>query len=366
MVSKTNIIIRRIALSLALVISAAGIINAQYSNFSSQSRFGDNLSIGLEFGTQTNLNEWKTPQGAIIGINLNKDLTPYFGLSLEGVLGLNNNPDWFVELGSIEDGAGVNNLSGFITGRWNVTNTVCGFKGYRRAFEVETNVGVGYGRFYPMHQGLHYWNGFQVKTGLNFNIFVEKTRCFAINIRPAVLWNVTQTGQFDSRYAVAQLSLGFSYHFKTSNGTHYFVKSDVSQLEEELAALTSINGNLQNQWDNRPILEKEVFVEKVVESAVPTKPKYVEMTYIVNFALNSSSLLGNAKSELDKIPSNSTVEIAGYASPEGPEGYNKSLSQQRADSVKKYLESRGVKVTKAVGYGATNPESNRLVIVNVL
>lgn len=338
---------------------------AQFSNFSSESKFTDNWSIGFDAGIQTNLNDWKNSHGAIFGLNLNKDLTPYFGLSIEALAGGDVTSNWFKDRKYYHNGKSIDYLSGFLTGRWNVTNSFGGFVGHRRVFEIETNVGVGYGRFFP-GKGYSCWNAFQAKTGLNLNFYVDEAKSLAINIRPAVIWNLSQTGQFDSRYGVAQITAGLTYHFLTSNGTHYFVKSGVSQLQEELAALAAINANLQNQWDNRPIVEKEVFVEKVIENATPSKPVYVEKTFIVNFALNSSSLLGNAKAELDKIPSNATVNIAGYASPEGPAVYNKDLSQERADAVKKYLESRGVKVNQAIGYGSNNAESNRLAVINIV
>lgn len=54
---------------------------------------------------------------------------------------------------------------------------------------------------------------------------------------------------------------------------------------------------------------------------------------------------------------NMTVEIGGYTDNTGPEEYNKTLSQKRADSIKKYLTSHGIADSRieAVGYGITNP-----------
>lgn len=342
-------------------------VKAQYSNFSTDSRFTDNWSIGFEGGIQTNLNNWKNSHGAIFGLNLNKDLSPYFGLSIEALGGGDVTPNWFADGSYFKNGKGFDYLTGFLTGRWNVMNSFGGFKGYRRIFEIETNVGVGYGRFFPDKDFAHYWNAFQFKTGLNLNFYVDEAKSLSINVRPAIIWNLSQTGQFDSRYGVAQVTAGITYHFKTSNGTHYFVKSPVSQLSEELAALTAINNDLQAQWANRPIVEKEVIVEKVVETPQPElTAQLVEKTYVINFAWDSSGLLGDAKEILNQIPVGASVEVAGYASPEGSKSYNLKLSQRRADAVSEYLESRGVKVSKSVGYGADNEEANRLVIVNIL
>ena len=340
---------------------------AQYSNFNSHSRFGDNWSLGAEVGLQTNLNKWDKSDGAEFGLNLNKDFTPYFGLSLEALAGANNIENWYPYETEYNSGKGFNTLTGFLTGRWNITNSLGGFPGHRRIFEIETNVGPGYGRFYAHNNNIKNWNAFQFKAGLNLNFYVNEDRSFAINIRPAAIWNLSQTGKFDSRYAVAQINLGFTYHFMTSNGTHYFVKSDVSQLKDELAALTALNADLNAQWANRPIVEKEIVVEKVIEAAPQPKQTttYFDNTFVVNFAFDSSELTPEAKANLDKVPTNATATVAGYASPEGNKAYNLKLSDRRADAVKNYLEARGVKVTKATGYGAENAESNRLVIVTI-
>ena len=70
-----------------------------------------------------------------------------------------------------------------------------------------------------------------------------------------------------------------------------------------------------------------------------------------------------AKKNLDKITG--TVVIEASASPEGTTKFNQKLSEDRANAVKSYLESRGVKVTKATGLGVVGNESNRIAIVTV-
>jgi len=83
----------------------------------------------------------------------------------------------------------------------------------------------------------------------------------------------------------------------------------------------------------------------------------------VSFENNSSVLTGSAKSKLDEIASalrahaDSKVEVAGYTDSRGDAGYNKSLSQRRAESVVDYLVSTGVSRSNlsAVGHGEANP-----------
>jgi len=53
------------------------------------------------------------------------------------------------------------------------------------------------------------------------------------------------------------------------------------------------------------------------------------------------------------------MEIQGHASADGDDDYNLQLSQKRAESVRRYLISRGVDPDRliAVGYGETRPLS---------
>jgi outer membrane protein OmpA-like peptidoglycan-associated protein len=72
------------------------------------------------------------------------------------------------------------------------------------------------------------------------------------------------------------------------------------------------------------------------------------------------------------------IEIQGFASAEGDEGYNVSLSERRADVVQRYLVSKNVPLFRIsnVGLGAEKPvgdnktragrEQNRRVEVRLL
>ena len=83
----------------------------------------------------------------------------------------------------------------------------------------------------------------------------------------------------------------------------------------------------------------------------------------VFFEFNSASLSNDSKIELDKLFSllanNPTinVEIQGHTDSKGKNSYNKTLSQNRAESVKSYVTKKGIsdKRVKANGYGEKNP-----------
>lgn len=110
---------------------------------------------------------------------------------------------------------------------------------------------------------------------------------------------------------------------------------------------------------------KEVPVIKEVIKKVPGKDKevFVQSTYVVTFSVNSAEIVSTA--ELDGIKSGSNVEIVAYSSPEGKSSANQKLSQKRADAVAKYLQDKGVNVTRIVAKGADSNHANRIAIVTV-
>ncbi|HAE69405.1 MULTISPECIES: OmpA family protein [Sphingobacterium] len=82
----------------------------------------------------------------------------------------------------------------------------------------------------------------------------------------------------------------------------------------------------------------------------------------IQFEFDSSVLKTSSYSTLDKLAkelrdNNSSVQLDGYASAEGSEAYNVTLSKDRANSVKQYLVNAGVSSSSitANGYGEKNP-----------
>lgn len=116
------------------------------------------------------------------------------------------------------------------------------------------------------------------------------------------------------------------------------------------------------QYIDREVI-KEVPVIKEVVKEVPGKTTFVQSTYVVTFPVNSAEI-GNT-SELDGIKKGSNVEIVAYASPEGKSSVNQRLSQKRADAVAKYLQNKGVNVTRIIAKGADTNHANRIAIVTV-
>ena len=83
----------------------------------------------------------------------------------------------------------------------------------------------------------------------------------------------------------------------------------------------------------------------------------------VRFDTNKSTLTTTAKANLDKLVpvfksyADTDIVIYGYTDSTGSAEYNLNLSQQRANSVEKYLESKGLNISrfKMVGMGIADP-----------
>ncbi|HET9216786.1 MAG TPA: OmpA family protein [Terriglobia bacterium] len=123
-----------------------------------------------------------------------------------------------------------------------------------------------------------------------------------------------------------------------------------------------------------------------VENRINNMDRYTaESTQSVTFRINSSTLNDAAKSTLDGIAnqvstvqSGYMIEIQGFASSDGDEGYNVTLSERRAEAVQRYLVSKNVPLFRIsiVGLGTEKPvgdnktragrEQNRRVEVRLL
>lgn len=86
----------------------------------------------------------------------------------------------------------------------------------------------------------------------------------------------------------------------------------------------------------------------------------------VTFATNSTDIKSNFYGVLDSVSlvlkeyDKTVVEVAGHTDDRGAEAYNQTLSERRADSVARYLSSRGIEGMRLipVGYGESRPTAD--------
>lgn len=90
------------------------------------------------------------------------------------------------------------------------------------------------------------------------------------------------------------------------------------------------------------VLNKAIINFRTAESAVPKE---------------AEALLKSAAERIKKLPADIKLEISGHTDNVGDEHANQALSQRRADSIRSFLTSAGVKRTaiQAKGYGGTKP-----------
>ena len=354
-------VMKKFTLLMVAMFSMAFSANAQYNV--DGHKFWDNWSLGIEGGVSTNAHDWNTPNGAVVGINATKAITPVVSFEFSIGAGINNNYNW-----RMERSANVfDNVSAIASTKINLMNWFCGYKGTPRLFEIQARGGFGYMReFYPNSGNNPTKSGNDLnraiaKFGFDFDFNLGESKAWTISLRPAVVMKLapeTSPKYLGCVYldpcgayghnVLGQITAGITYHFKTSNGTHHFAAVKPQVVTETVEKVVE-----------KPV---EKIVEKVVEKKVAATGNNI---YVVEFEQNKSNLSNTAKSTLDQIANGTTVILDAYASPEGAKAYNQKLSQKRADAVKGYLENKGVKVADAKAHGAESKSSQRVVYVRI-
>ena len=332
-----------ILIFVAMFTFATSMFAQEQTNYTGSSKFTDNVSITVQGGVLTSFDNFysgHTAMAPIALIGVDKYVNPWFGVGVEArtLIGTGNGTyntkttfDWV-------------NLSGYA--KFNVLNML-NYTGERRTFEPVVYTGIGWGHSTAC---LHA-NQATYRAGVELNLNLGKERAWGIVLNPSVVWGGMTEHKLNKHNGSFEVTAGVVYHFKTSNGTRTFAKPRLYSQSE----IDALNARIK-ELDSKQAVVKEVIKNTSVTNVV-------ESTYIVTFAKSKSYLTDEAKKNLDKITG--TVVIEASASPEGTTKFNQKLSEDRANAVKSYLESRGVKVTKATGLGVVGNESNRIAIITV-
>ena len=305
----------------------------------------DNMYIGINGGATTPLDFNSVfPVNATAGLKLGKEFTPIFGLEAEDFVSFGDNH--FMDSKTFVK---TNNL--LLNGKFNLSNLLCDYIGHPRKFEVSTNTGLGWQHRYGVAEAND--NKFIAKTGLDFAFNFSDAHSLVLS--PNVLWNLTNSDgvTFNKNYAQLGVTLGYVYHFATSNGTHSFKMFDIGEYERTIAKLNEELAKKPNEVIKTNIVERQIV-------------KLADNMFIVPFAFNSAELSDIAKNILDNLTAKN-VNVDGYASYEDGSNaeYNTTLSVNRANAVASYLKDKGVTVTRCEGHGAENPTSQRYVIITL-
>lgn len=347
-------------------------------------RFGDNWSIELKTGAVTPLTHsafFKNARPAF-GVGIGKQLTPIFGLGLQGM--------GYVNTSASKTAFDASEVSAF--GKINLMNLFGGYTGEPRVFEIETLTGIGWLHYYQNGPGDT--NSWTTRLGLNLNFNLGEEKAWTIGIKPAIVYDMQ--GDFDrvkSRFnannAAFELTAGLTYHFMGSNGSRHFTAVrpydpvEVAELNDAVNILRSELGDKDMQLNNAVqranSLQRELADCRTqaanIETVVKTNriPESI-ITFRQGKSVVDASQLPNVErvaTYMKKHPE-AKVLIKGYASPEGNLAFNEKLAKTRAEAVKNILtkkykisDSRITAEGQGVGDMFSEPDWNRVSICSI-
>ena len=354
--------------------------NAQTGETALQgTKFGDNWSIGINAGAVTPLTHssfFKDARPAF-GFGITKQLTPVFGLGIQGMGYVNT-----TQSKTAFDASDVSLL-----GKVNLMNLFGGYQGSPRLFEIEALAGMGWLHYYMNGPGDQ--NSWSTRFGMNLNFNLGEAKAWTLGVRPAIVYDMegdfnAAKSRFNVNNAAFELTAGITYHFMTSNGTHHF--TNVKPYDPvEIANLNSavnvnnkdnqlINANQQVnalQSELNECRNKVVPVETVVKtSRIPES--------IITFRQGKSVVDASQLPNVERVASymnkhvNTTVVIKGYASPEGNLAFNEKLAKARAEAIKTILVKKykidAARITaegQGIGDMFSEPDWNRVSICTI-
>lgn len=380
---------------------AAGVMSAQAQVTVEGSKFSDNWSFTLKGGAVTPMHGhsyWQNARG-IFGAELRKQITPTFGLGVEGEWSVNTS-SWF----PVKSSNAIDHQYVGVFGTLNLMNAFAGYKGSPRVFELEAVAGTGWLHSYESgcRCVISDGNTWANKVGLNFNFNLGAAKAWTLSIKPAILWNMGAAGKetslgysslYNSHAAVVEMEAGLTYHFKNSNGTHSFriaevmdmdllnsLRARIAQLQGDLDAANAANAAAQSEIEKLRKLLEECLNRKVAPE--PSKSTFEMVKDIfgdnyykryIFFQQSSSTISALQMPEIYLVADllsqkpDYKVQVNGYASPEGNLKYNEQLSLKRAtaatDALKKYLKSEYNYSESAINKQVLEPKGNGIQLV---
>ncbi len=331
-----------------LIAAFVSVISVNAQTAIQTSKLLDNTYIGIQGGVNTPLSfNQMFPLNEYAGIRVGKNFTPMLGLNVDAGVTfedhINGHTNAFVN--HFNSPTFVKGINVGLNGTINLMNLFAGYKGTPRVFEVSTVTGLGWGHLLNVDNDN---DELTAKTGADFTLNLGKKKAWQVYVEPAVVWNLTNSKfdeiHFNKDHAYLQLLIGINYKFKTSNGTHNFKVYNIGAMNDEINSLRAELAKKPNE------------VIKVVTNTIDNRE------FVIFFAQNSYELTPAAKDVLNNI--SGTVDVTGFASPEGTSEYNLNLSEKRANAVTNYLRNNGVTVDNVTGLGVQGKATNRVVIVN--
>ena len=388
--------------SLLLILSALSLsnLNAQETNLGGN-KFCDNWSIGLNGGIVTPMTHsafFKNAR-AVVGLDVNKQLSPIYGLTLESNWTVNTVSPMAAQYSNTAFDA----FNVMLLNRLNLNNIFTAYKGQPSLFEVELVGGFGWLRLNNFYESGEGANHLASKAGVNFNFNIGEKKAWTIAVKPAIFWDMSMWDapvahnhpNFNANYGNWEITAGVAYHFKNSNGKHYMTKVRAYDAAEVAALNASINTLRQEATAKDDQLrrandaltkeqQKSADLEKALQECRNREPKVITnnkktLESVVTFRQGKTTIDASQQPNVERIATylrnhkQAKVNVLGYASPEGSAEVNARIAKQRAEAVKNMLvtkyrisESRISAQGQGVGYMFEEPDWNRVSICTIV
>lgn len=338
----------------AAAIAALGAMSAT-AQVVEQPKFSDNWSIGIDGGVTTPMkqNPFFGSMRGQVGVHFGKQLTPVFGLGVEGLAAVNTS-SW---KGRVHSTTAFDNSYVGLYGTADLFNLFGGYQCKVRPFNIEAVLGAGWGHdyFHDNIDGVEDFNYFVTKAGLNFNFNVNDN--FTIAIKPYVAWNMggnynNGNVAYNINHATFNLMAGVNYRF----GDYFPCVRPYDQAEVD--ALNGQINELRGALDasvaaNDALMAQSATLAADLAACQNQKPKVVkEVTNNLSSVRFVFFRIGSYKITADQMPNlemiadymknhpKSTVVVKGYASKDGNYDFNVKLAKNRAEAVKNALVSK--------------------------
>lgn len=338
---KNLIVTTALALGAILAASAQQAVEAP--------KFGDNWSLGINAGVTTPMNHhpFFKSMRPVVGLKLDKKITPVFKLGVESLFGINTSTVRGPRSKTAFDDSYVGAF-----GAVNLMNLFGGYLGYVRPFDIEVQAGAGWGHRFETEVADQ--NYFGTKVGLNFNFNVGEN--VTISLSPSVLWDMTSspveqsTASYDVNRANFNLTAGVAYNFG-GNGFKTVRPYDQAEVDALNGQINELRGALDAQTaETAAAAATAADLAAQVQQLQNQPPKVVnkvtnnlESVRYVFFRIGSSAIGADQQPNIEMIAAylnnhpKSVVVVKGYASKDGPEEVNIRLANQRANAVKEAL-----------------------------
>lgn len=351
-------------------VAVAGIMSVQAQQALESTNFGSNWSIGVKGGVGTPMSHsaFFGSMRGIVGLDVHKQISPTFGLGVEGQFGINTSSWTGVKSSTAFDNSYVG-----VYGTANLFNLLGGYQCGGRAFDIDAVAGAGWGHNYYNAGVAKDYNFFATRTGLNFNF--HPTQHFTISLQPAVVWAMSDNGF--GYTPIDQTSVGYNRNnakFEFLVGLNYNIGEgfkcvktyDQAEVDALNARVNDLRGDLdaaavalaaqtaQNQALAAELLACQNQAPQVVKETTNT----LNSVRYVFFKLGSSVITPDQMPNVEMVAAylknhpTSKVVVKGYASPDGNYDFNVKLAAARAESVKNSLIKKyGIKADRITAEG---------------